>query len=75
MKTLHKSVHFIDPTLTPQNAHSKGYTYIDDVIYDHQNPNDAMREILELINTEGYKLGTPDNPIYPDPYYGLYVPN
>lgn len=64
----------IDPNLNPQNAMKKGYTYIDDVIYDQQSPSDAMIHILELSQEFNCKLGAPQCSLTLDPYFGLYVP-
>lgn len=64
----------IDPDLNPQNAMKKGYTYIDDVIYDQTRPSDAMLHILELSKEFNCKLGAPQCALTLDPYFGLYVP-
>lgn len=65
---------YIDTSLTPKNAQLKGYVYIGDIIYDINMPNNALIDILELINKNGYKLGTPAQANQIDPYFGLYKP-
>ena len=72
MKPLTSSSLF-DPSLTPHNAPKKGFTYIDDVIYDLLNPSEAMKDILEFAREFHCKLGTP-NSTNPDECFGLYMP-
>lgn len=62
-----------DPSLTPQNAKERGYAYIDDVIYDFQNPSDAMNDILEFSRQFHCKLGTPSSCDLSQ-FFGLYMP-
>ncbi len=62
MKTKQIAATFFEPSLTPHNAYERGYKYIDDVIYDQNNPSDAMREILEFVQAEHCKLGVPGKP-------------
>lgn len=64
----------VDPTLTPANARQKGYKYIDDIIYDATKPNENIKDILELINIHGYRLGSPSETNQINPYFGLYMP-
>ena len=64
-----------DLSLTPRNAGKKGYTYIDDVIFDQINPSEAIRDLIELSHVVPCKFGKPNNVVGNDPYYGLYIPN
>ncbi len=63
-----------DPSLTPQNARRKGYTYIDDVIYDFQNPGEAINDILDFSRQFHCKFGTPSGTGL-DSCFGLYIPD
>ncbi len=63
----------VDLTLTPQNAEEKGYEYIDDVIYDKYNPNESVKDILDLINQHGHKLGKPSAQNDMGSYFGFYA--
>jgi len=73
MKSQTKTNVLFDPSLTPYNARQKGYNYIDDVIYDLLNPDDAMKDIFELSRQFHCKLGTPNTNSL-DFYFGLYLP-
>ena len=68
------SFSLFDPSLTPHNARQKGYDYIDDVIYDLLEPNDAMKDILVFSREFKCKLGTPSSVNSLDSYFGLYMP-
>lgn len=67
-------INAFDPTLNPKNAGQKGYKYIDDIIYNESNPNASTKDILELINEHGHKLGSPSESKEINIYYGLYMP-
>ena len=54
---------FIDSALTPQNAETKGYAYIDDVIYDKVAPDEMIMDISEFCHKSGCKLGKPTRTI------------
>jgi len=47
----------VDPTLTPQTAHARGYRWIFDVL--PGLPDNLVREIAKLVNEDGCKLGKP----------------
>lgn len=64
----------LDLTLNPKNATQKGYKYIDDIIYDEYILPDSLKEILELIDQHGYKLGAPYISKESNIYHGLYMP-
>ena len=74
MKQTDKSDLIFDPSLTPLNATEKGYEYIDDVIYDQLNPSETMIDILAFIREFHCKLGTPENTILGEQFFGLYIP-
>jgi len=65
---------FIDDNLTPENAKENGYTYVDEVIYDREAPVEAMQDIIDMVEKEGFKLGTSARRDDPSPFSGLYVP-
>lgn len=75
MSTIQKSNLLFDPSLTPQNAKEKGYKYIDDVIYDLINPNEAMGDIVAFLREFNGKLGSPLGTVTDSSYFGLYLPN
>ncbi|MBU3978451.1 hypothetical protein KKE68_01985 [Patescibacteria group bacterium] len=64
----------VDPALTPKNATIKGYKYIDDIICDVNKPDNNPKDILELINQHGCKLGSPSQSKEINIYRGLYMP-
>lgn len=66
-------INAFDPTLTPKNAEQKGYKYIGDIIYNECMTSDAIKDILELINKHGYKLGSPSISKESNIYRGLYM--
>lgn len=68
---MNNTKNFIDLSLTPKNTHQRGYKYIDDIIYNEQNPNE---DILNLIHKYGYRLGSPSQSKETNIYYGLYMP-
>jgi hypothetical protein len=74
MKTLLTYTTLIDLSLTPRNAKTKGYHYVDDVIYDEQNPSIDILDVLDFASQFHCKLGTPTLNIDNDPYYGFYIP-
>lgn len=74
MQIINNKKDFFDPILTPKNAAEKGYKYIDDIIYDENKPNELIKDILELINKHGYKLGSPSETKEVNIYRGLYMP-
>lgn len=47
----------IDESLTPENAKEKGYEYVGESIYQADAPYDAMKDIIEMVEKEGVKLG------------------
>jgi hypothetical protein len=64
----------IDYTLTVENAHARGYEYIEDVIYDRLRPSESIKDVLKLCIETGSKLGTPKSPNSTGHYFGLYMP-
>jgi hypothetical protein len=64
----------VDFSLKQKNAKSKGYKYIGDIVYNAQNKNNIPKEISELINIHGYKLGSPSQTNENSTYCGLYMP-
>lgn len=67
-----KVVEVFDLSLTPENAQSRGYKYIEDIIYNILVPAEVKKDILRLIYENGFKLGHPTQ--LHKPYYGLYAP-
>lgn len=49
-----KIPYIVDSSLTPKNAVSKGYKYIQDVI----DPYSAVKKLIELAEKEGYIFGS-----------------
>ena len=74
MKTESIDPSLFDLSLTPLTAMKKGYTYIDDVIYDQRNPSEAIVDLLELVKKIHCKFGKPGNALPNSECYGLYVP-
>ena len=64
---------FFDPSLMPQNAKKKGYSYINDIWYDFLNPTTTMLDILEFSKKFHCKIGMPEN-ITSDLNFGFYIP-
>jgi len=64
---------FFDPSLTPENAKKKGYTYIHDIFYDFLNPTSTMIDILEFSKKFNCKIGMPEN-ITLILHFGFYMP-
>ena len=63
-----------DPALNPKNAKQNGYEYIGDIIYNECMPQSTIKDILELINKHGHKLGSPSESKEVNIYRGLYMP-
>lgn len=63
-----------DPTLTPKNAEQKGYKHIGDIIYNEYLHQGTVKNIIELINQHGHKLGSPSESKEVNIYRGLYMP-
>ena len=64
----------VDMTLTPENAHRRGYKYVDDVLYDVFAMCDSINDILTMSKADGFKLGIPSPHNDFDFFYGLYAP-
>ena len=64
----------VEKTLTPENAPSKGYVWVQDTIYDPQAPAIAVRDVFDLVTTKGYKLGLPVSRMGTHIFQGLYAP-
>lgn len=63
----------VDDTLTPENAPSRGYEHEWDVIYQTDAPYIAMKDVIDLVENDGYKLGCPaSNP--DSDFCGIYKP-
>jgi hypothetical protein len=39
----------IDYTLTVEDAHARGYEYIEDVIYDRLRPSESIKDVLNYV--------------------------
>lgn len=63
----------VDMTLTPENAHRRGYRYVDDVLYEVFALSDSINDILQLAKADGYKLGIPSPHNDFELFYGLYA--
>jgi hypothetical protein len=50
-----KIPYLMDKTLDPNNAIKKGYRFVADVM----DPYEAVSELIELADKEGYTFGTP----------------
>jgi hypothetical protein len=64
----------IDTTITPENAKSKGYKLVLDIICDRRSPNNISKDLLDLITNEKCKLGKPARSEEAESFYGLYIP-
>ncbi len=64
----------IDENLTPENAISRGFEWVGNVAYDREAPLEEMKEIIELVDIEGHKLGHPLSKLASGILYGLYKP-
>ncbi len=67
-------INTFDPTLNPKNAAKKDYEYIGDIIYNECMSRDTIKDIMELINQHGYKLGSPSESKETNIFCGLYMP-
>jgi hypothetical protein len=63
---------YFDLTLSPTTAKNRGYEYIEDVIYDHNHPSAAMKDVLQFCKQFHCKLGKPNQET--ESFYGLYMP-
>lgn len=64
----------VDTTLTYDNARSRGYEWVMDVLRNAQGELEEKELLAQLVNKEGYALGQPwatDTQIVP---HGLYKP-
>ncbi|HVZ12733.1 MAG TPA: hypothetical protein VG965_06920 [Patescibacteria group bacterium] len=46
-----------DNSLTPENAEERGYKYIGEVIYQMDAPYETMKEVIEMVDKDKFKLG------------------
>ena len=60
----------VDTSLTPENAHERGYVWDNDIAYDETSPFD---DLVVLVTQEGYKLGRARDSVTPEDK-GLYRP-
>ena len=74
MKPETKGIKIFDLSLTPENASKLGYEYINDINYDLYALHHSLDDILKLIYTIDYKLGTPSQAYNFATFYGLYAP-
>ena len=58
--------------LTPDNAKSFGYEWIQDIIYDREAPFEAMKGIIKMFENEKYVLGNCASLYESTDYVGLY---
>jgi hypothetical protein len=64
----------VDMTLTPENAISRGYKYLDDVEYHAFIKSDSINNLLQFAKDNGFKLGIPSPRNDFENFYGLYAP-
>lgn len=62
-----KQLNIIDPSLNTSNASKKGYRHVEDI----PNLYQALLDLLEYAQKQGYKLGVPDGK-HNQHYFGLY---
>ena len=64
----------IDDSLTPENAKEKGYEYVGESIYQTDAPYDAMKDIIDMVENQGMKLGTSVHTFGGENFCGIYNP-